>query len=204
MNTDEITRITHKRITFNEESEDKKIKYLKNLITRILLSVILVISICIFFKLDSNNISLIDKYIFNDSLEFTKINNWYQKNVGNILPQTNENASLVFSNTDLTKNKYVPYKDGVKFEVDKGSPISLISGGIVVFIGEKEGYGNTLILQGNDGLDYWYGGITSVNVNLYDYLEKDTLIGESMDNYLYLILQKDGNFLSYEEYLEQI
>ena len=92
--------------------------------------------------------------------------------------------------------------DGVRIDVDKGTPISLLNGGIVVFIGEKEGYGNTLILQGNDGVDYWYGDITNINVNLYDYLEKDTLIGESLDNYIYLVLQKEGTYISYEEYIE--
>ena len=201
---DEYTRISHKRPSSNTDNnlDDKKIKYLKNLITRILLSLILVISICIFIKLDSNNKVLIEEYIFKDSLEFTKINNWYQDNIGKIVPELNENSALVFSSDGLKKNAYTSYKDGVKIEVDKNSPISLINGGIVVFIGNKDGYDNVLILQGNDGIDYWYGGITNVNVNLYDYLEKDTLIGESQENYIYLIMEKDGKYLNYEEYIK--
>ena len=117
---DEYTRISHKRPSSNIDNnlDDKKIKYLKNLITRILLSVILVISICIFIKLDSNNKVLIEEYIFKDSLEFTKINNWYQDNIGKIVPELNENSTLVFSGDDLQKNAYTLYKDGVKIEVD--------------------------------------------------------------------------------------
>lgn len=199
MNIDEYTKIRHKRLNIDNSKDDKKIKYLKNLISRILLSIILVISICIFIKLNDKNILLIDKYIFKDSLEFTKINNWYQDNVGKIVPELKDNANLVFSSEDLKKNSYTDYLDGVKFELDKNSPVSLISGGIVIFIGKKDNYGNTIIIQGNDGIDYWYGGITNSNVNLYDYLEKDTLIGETNDNYLYLILQKDGKYISYEE-----
>jgi len=145
---------------------------------------------------------LIDEYIFKDSIEFTKINNWYQENIGKIIPELNDNTSLVFSSEDLKKNKYSSYLDGIKFDIEKNSPVSLLSGGVVVFIGEKEDYGNTLILQGNDGIDYWYGGITNLNVNLYDYLEKDTLIGETKDNCLYLVLQKDGKYISYEEYIK--
>ena len=72
----------------------------------------------------------------------------------------------------------------------------------MVFIGEKSSYGNTLIIQGNDGIDYWYGGITNTSVNLYDYLEKDTLVGEAKENYIYLVLQKDREFLNYEEYIK--
>ena len=40
--------------------------------------------------------------------------------------------------------------------------------GIVVFIGEKEGYNNTVIIQRIDGIDEWYGNIENVNVNNVD------------------------------------
>jgi len=204
MKIDDYTKVSHKRYSnITATSDNKKIKYLKKLITRTLLSIILVLSISIFIKIDKDNALLIDEYMFQDSLEFTKINNWYQNNIGSLIPELNNNeTTLVFSSDDLKKSNYITYLDGIKFDIKKNSPISLFCGGIVVFIGEKDGYGNTLILQGNDGIDYWYGGITNLNVNLYDYLEKDTLIGETGDNYLYLILQKDGKFISYDEYIK--
>lgn len=201
MNIDEYTRISHKRKSSIEVKDEKKIKYLKNLITRVLLSIILIISIGIFIKLDENNLFLVDEYIFKDSLKFTKINNWYQDKFGELLPNVSNNAELVFSSSDFMKNNYSKYSDGVKIDLSINSPISLINGGIVVFIGEKDNYGNTLIIQGNDGIDYWYGGITNIGVNLYDYLEKDTLIGEAKDNYIYLVLEKNGEYLDYEEYI---
>lgn len=201
MNIEEYMKKRHKRLSNNNIS-DSKIKYLKQLISRVLLSIILVISIGIYIKMDAKNILLVDKYFFTDSLKFTKINNWYQEKIGKIIPDIKNNeTSLVFNSDDLKLNKYENYLNGVKIYLNKSSPISLINGGIIVFIGEKEGYGNTLILQGNDGVDYWYGGITNISVNLYDYLEKNTLIGETKDDYLYLVLEKDGSFLSYEEYL---
>jgi len=204
LNIDEYTKITHKKNKYSNDNiyENNKIKYLRNLITRTLLSIILIISVSIFIKLNSNNKNLIDEYLFKDSLEFTKINNWYQKNIGKIIPEVKDNTSLVFSSEDLIKSEYTKYNDGIKLSMDKGNPVSLINGGIVIFIGDKEEYGNTLILQGNNGIDYWYGGITNVNVNLYDYLEKDTLIGETKENYMYLVLQKDGKYINYEEYIK--
>ena len=200
---EDYTKISHKR--YSEQSSnisDKKIKYLRSLLTRSLLSVILIISLCIIMKVNTSSVSLFKEYILTDSLEFTKINKWYQDKFGKIIPSVPDNSDLVFSNDDLTKNKYTTYLDGVKIEVSKSSPISLLCGGIVVYLGDKEGYGNTLIIQGNDGIDYWYGGITNTSVNLYDYLEKDTLIGEAQDNFIYLVLQKDNTYLSYEEYLK--
>ncbi len=198
-------KISHKRNSFkNSSKEDKMIKYLRGLITRVLLSIIFVISTSIFIKLNASNKLYVEDYIFQDSLKFTQINKWYQNTFGKIIPDSNSSSELVMENNDLKSLEYEKYLDGVKFTITKGSPISLINGGIVVYIGDKEGYGNTVIIQGNDGIDYWYGGITNANINLYDYLEKDALIGEAQNDYLYLVLEKDKNYLSYEEYLKQV
>lgn len=198
-------KINHKRNSFkNNSKEDKMIKYLRGLITRVLLSIILVISISIFIKLNASNKLYVEDYIFKDSLKFTQINKWYQNTLGKIIPDGKGSSELVMENNDLKSLSYEKYLDGVKFNIAKGSPVSLLNGGIVVFIGDKEGYDNTVIIQGNDGIDYWYGGITNTNINLYDYLEKDALIGEAQNDYLYLVLEKDKNYLSYEEYLSQV
>ena len=197
MDIEEYLKNRH-RNNFNEE-DNKKIKYLKALVTRILLSIIILISTCIFLKMDDKNILLVEKYLFSDNLEFTKINNLYKSYVGEIIPAVKENTELVFSSNEIKTSEYEEYLNGVKIKVNKNTPISTLNGGIVVFVGEKDEYGNTLIIQGNDGIDYWYGNLTNIQVNLYDYLEKDTLIGESIDEFLYLVLQKDGKYLNYEE-----
>lgn len=198
MKLDDITKISHK--SYNNDRKNKN--YLKNLITRLLLSIILFICTAICIKFDDRNIKYINDYVFTDSIKFTKINNWYQDKIGTLIPKVESNDKMVFSSEDIKKNNYEKYLDGVKIEEVKDNPISIIYGGIVVFIGEKEGYNNTLIIQGNDGIDYWYGNIKNINVNLYDYLEKDTLVGEANDDYIYLVLEKEGKFLDYEEYLK--
>ena len=205
MNVKDITRISHKRFSdknINSEKIFDKKKYFKNLITRTLLAIILMISTLIAIKIDDRNLLYIEEYVFKDSIKFTKINNWYQNHIGKLLPKVVPTNEMVFSSDDIKRNNYEGYLDGVKIEDIKGNPVSIIYGGIVVFIGEKEGYGNTVIIQGNDGIDYWYGNITNVGINLYDYLEKDTLIGEAKDDYIYLVLEKDGKYLNYEEYLK--
>ena len=70
-----------------------------------------------------------------------------------------------------------------------------------MFIGPKEEYDNVIIIQRIDGIDEWYGNISNVNVKLYDYVKKGSLLGEVYD-YLYLVYKKDGNVLNYEEYLK--
>ena len=106
MDIEKYTKVNHKKYSDNLSGiSDKKIKYFKNLITRFLLSVVLVLITCILMKVDDNNILLIQDYVFKDSLEFTKINKWYQDNIGTIIPNNSNNSSMVFSSEDLKKNK---------------------------------------------------------------------------------------------------
>ena len=71
---------------------------------------------------------------------------------------------------------------------------------MVVFVGDKENYGNTIIVEDLDGVRYWYGNITTSSLKLYDYIEKGSLIGETSTN-LYLVFSKDDNYLDYEKYI---
>ena len=71
----------------------------------------------------------------------------------------------------------------------------------MVFIGEKEEYGNTIIIQGMDEIDYWYSNVENINVKLYDYVESDNIIANTKNNTLYVLFMKNGEVLNYEEYI---
>ena len=73
---------------------------------------------------------------------------------------------------------------------------------MVVFIGKKEGYGNTIIVQQVNGVDLWYGNINNSNVKLYDYIEKGEILGDTLNNDLYLVYKKEGSTVNYEEYIK--
>lgn len=82
--------------------------------------------------------------------------------------------------------------------------ISVITSGIVVFIGEKDDLGNTVIIQGNDGVDIWYSNITDTDISVYDYIEAGSILGSSNSEDIYLTINKDGEFINYEEYKASI
>ena len=111
----------------------------------------------------------------------------------------NDKTELVF-NESLSYTSEEKYLDGVKLELNSNL-VSVNKSGVVVYIGEKEGYGNTIIIQRVDGVDEWYGGILNTSLKLYDYVYEDSLLGE-VDKYLYLVYKKDGNTLNYEEYIK--
>ena len=109
-------------------------------------------------------------------------------------------TSLVFDEKLQYKEKS-KYLDGVKLTVSKNYLVPTLESGMVVFIGEKENYGNTIIIQQTDGIDVWYSNIKVSSVQLYDYVEKGSLIGETNDTNLYLVYKKDGKVLNYEDYI---
>lgn len=179
----------------NNEAGNKKIK---NFISKVLLSIIFVLISVIFTNLSDENLFLYKKYVLTESLPFTKIKSWYEDLFGEVLPK--DDATKIVFNGKLVYKNIEDYKDGSKLTVDSNTLVSNIASGIVVFIGEKESYGNTIIVQGIDGADIWYGNITNVSVKLYDYLEKETILGETNGDELYLVIKKDNEYIKYEDY----
>jgi len=94
------------------------------------------------------------------------------------------------------------YYDGVRLEVINNYLVPVIKEGMVVYVGEKENYGNVVIVEGVDGVSIWYGNMNRVAVELYDYVNMGDYLGETLDNNLYLVYSKDNKFLDYREYLE--
>lgn len=176
-------------------------KEVVNYITKILLSIIFLLVTLIYVS-DTSNKETYKKLFFTDSLSFAKINNWYQNKFGSIIPLedvTIENTEKVF-NESIEYETMDDYLDGKLLKVKDNYMIPSIESGVIVFLGEKDSYGNTCIIQGIDGVDIWYANIDTSNLNLYDYIKKGTLLGPVKNNNLYLLFMKDNSFISYEEY----
>ncbi len=171
---------------------------MKGYISKFLLAVIFFLVSIIFTNMSDKNLLLYKEYVLTESLPFTKIKGWYEDLFGEVLPK-NDNSKMVFDGKLIYK-EIENYADGELLKVNNHTLVNNITSGIVVFIGEKGGYGNTVIVQGIDGVDIWYGNITNVAVKLYDYIEKDTVIGETVDDKLYLVIKKDNEFIKYEDY----
>ena len=168
-------------------------------ITKSLITIIITLVILIFIKANSTFKSYFYKYVYEDNLAFTKISNIYNKYFGSIIEIPTYNEKTVFNEKIIYKNKE-KYYDGVKLEVDNNYILQTQESGLVVFIGKKENYGNVVIIQQVNGIDMWYGNVNHLNVKLYDYVEKGTVLGE-VNDYLYLVYKKDGNILNYEEFI---
>lgn len=193
---DELERIR------NKHSKKKKDSNKSINLTKFLLVIILTLITLIAIKKNIKFKELFYKYVYEDSINFAKINEYYEKIFGSYIPfeDTTNKVTPVFNEklTYISSNKYL---DGVKLTVENNYLVPVLQSGLVVYMGEKEGYGNTVIVQGIDGIDIWYGNVTNISISLYDYIDKKSLLGTTKDDVLYLVYKKDGEILNYEEYL---
>ena len=177
-------------------------KSVRSFISRVLLTVIIFLVGMILVKSDSKIKNIILEQVYNKNFEFTKMRKIYKKYFGNILSidQLAMKDQQVFQEK-LSYQKENSYLDGVKLSVSENYMVPVLESGIVIFIGEKEGYGNTVVVEQIDGIDVYYSNISTDGIKLYDYLEKGSLLGEAQDKKIYLVFQKDGKYLNYKDYI---
>ena len=151
---------------------------------------------------DINIKNIIYNKIYKNNFSFAYFKNIYNKYIGNIIPFQNIFKENKVFNEKLEYKNLSKYNKGVKLTLNDNYPIPIIKGGIVIFVGTKEDLGKTVIIQGMDGIDLWYGNLSNTNVKLYDYVDENAIVGEAKNNELYMLFQKDGVEIDYNKVLK--
>lgn len=142
------------------------------------------------------------KYVYSYNLSFAEIENLYKKYFGNVIPEVGkkQQTAEVFSDT-FAYESLEEIEGGVQFKVSKESPISALESGLVIFHGEKEGYGSTLIIEQVDGVEAWYIGIGNIDLEIYDYVSKGSVLGSATDGIVSFYFKKKGETVDYKNYV---
>lgn len=201
-NIENISKFYSKNNKDNSVKKNNKItKSVCGFVTKVLICLIIFISLLITLKLKPELKDKIYNVVYEKNFSFAYVNNLYKKYFGSVLPFDNIVPTEEVFNEELVYEEVSLYKNGALLKVSNNYLVPILESGIVVFIGEKEDYGNTIIIQQIDGIDVWYGNVSNINIKIYDYVEKGMLLGEVNDNNLYLLFQKEGEFLNYKEHL---
>lgn len=171
------------------------------IIIKFFITILLTLGILIGLKQSKDFKKVFYEQVYDTNFTFAYVNNVYQKLFGSPIPFSEylkEPVKATFKE-QLVFKKEEAYKDGVKLTVDEHYLVPVKNSGLVVFIGEKEGYGKTVIVEQMNGTDLWYGGLKEINVKLYDYVEEGSLLGEVEKNNLFLVFKKEGKVLNYQE-----
>lgn len=178
------------RIVFNMTYEDYKNNNRKrsNIIIKLFNKLFTVIIFTMLIVIISNYSPKFRNFIINDvlnnTINFSKVNRFINKytNVFKI-SDTKPVVSVPTNNSEK-------YLDGLKYKIGTNEEVYVKDSGIVTFIGNKEGYNNTIIVQQSNGYYAWYGNIKE-KVKLYDYLESGTVLGIASNEYYYVLIKDD-------------
>lgn len=187
------------KLGLKKEEPKKKSKVL-SFINKTLTAVFLGLVFLIVMEYSPKFKNFMQNEVLDKNISFGFISKIYNKYFGEVLPTNNESVVKVFKEKINYSNKE-KYYDGYKLTVDKNYLVPVIESGVVVFIGEKENLGKSIVIEGEDKTTITYGNIKSSDIKLYDYVNAGKYLGEINDNYLYLIIQKNGEYLDIETYL---
>ena len=178
----------------------KKVSLISKIFSKVLICIILLLGILIALKASPSLREGLYKYVFQNHFSFAEVNLAYEKLFGSSLPFTGTEKAAYVSSTKIEYENSKKYKDGVELKVSDNYVIPVIKSGIVIFAGEKEGYGNTVIVQQGDGIEVWYGNIKDIKVSMYDYLKAGDILGE-VSSKMYLVFTEEGKVLDYKKYI---
>lgn len=172
-------------------------------LSKLLLLGIIFFIVLIYAKMSDSNKLMLHQKVFGKTIHFTAINKWYNEHFGKILPIKNlmKEVEPVF-HEELEYTKENIYKDGVALTVSNEYLVPVLHDGIVNFVGNKEDYGKTVIIEQSDGTEAWYANVTNLNIGLYDYVDKGEFLGQSINDVIYLVFKKDGKVVDYKKYIE--
>lgn len=174
------------------------------MIKRIIYKVLLVVIITVFGSLIVNKNSNIKNIIYDsvyiNYLNFSHIKNIYNNYLGDIIPFQNVIKEEAVFNEKLKYRDLSTYNNGIKLTLNNNI-VPILDSGIVIYIGNKDNFNKTVIIENSDGVEEWYGNLDNIKVNLYDYVNKNDILGDTKDNTLYLEFKKDNKSLDYNKFL---
>jgi len=187
----------HRRSSGNKRLEFK----FSGTLIKFVITIVLTIVTLIVLRSSNTFKTSFYKNVYDNHISFASINELYQRYFGSPLPFGDwlSYTQPVF-NEQLKYNDSEEFKDGVKLSVEMNYLVPALESGIVIFVGEREGYGNTIIIQQANGIDVWYANFEEIAVKLYDYVTKGSLLGE-VEAELYLVFIKDGDALDYKDHI---
>lgn len=174
-------------MTYEEYKNNKNHKIKRSFINKLLDKLFTIIIFSLIVLIISNKSVKFRNFIKNDVLDCT-LDFSIMNNITNKITNVFKSEISVPVSKEIKKQE--PYLDGIKYIIGENENILIKDSGIVTKIENKEGYGNTIIIQQSNGYYAWYGNV-SPTVKLYDYIESGNIIGTSSYEYYYVLLKDD-------------
>ena len=167
---------------------------------KLLTITILFLVLAIICKSNNDIQKKIHYYLYEDSFNFNSVYTIYNKYLGGVSFYNNNQKTISVFNDTLKYSALNKYKDGIKLTVSNHYLVPNLNEGIVTKITSTKKYGNTIIIKTNNNINIWYGNICNTTVKIYDRIKKSDHIGESCQDYIYIVYEKKRKYLNYKKY----
>lgn len=167
------------------QSEGKKTNYLG---VQVVLAVLLFATVAIGKNTDVALLDGPEQWVssqLQDDFPFAKVSAWYSDRFGDALevisdePEGQTDVAMPVNGSVTTS--FQNDGKGIRMAVDSGSPIQSVKEGTVVFAGNDEDTGKTVILQHEDGSKSIYGFLSDIEVYLYENVPAEHTLGTVQD-----------------------
>ena len=157
---------------------------------KILVSICLFLVVAVMFKHPSVRLDSARSFVtenMNQEFQFASVSSWYENTFGKpiaFLP-AESNTETVESGEEYAMpvsgeitQTFEANGEGIIMETSIGSKVESINEGVVIFAGEKEGIGKTVVIQHANKSESWYGQLETIDVKLYDLVKKGKEVGQ--------------------------
>ncbi|WP_400242635.1 peptidoglycan DD-metalloendopeptidase family protein [Niallia sp. JL1B1071] len=183
------------RFTNKEENYPTKVHPLfrKDLfMLKILGAAILFLAVAIIVDHPSAKLAKVEnslRQVMSQEFNFMVVTDWYEDKFGKPLAFLPEQKEQVQDTEQLQQyalsasGKVLEefQKNGQRIAIETGTDTTVQSfnEGQITFIGEKEGFGKTVVIKHSDQSESWYGNLEEVDVKLYENIKKGTKVGSA-------------------------
>lgn len=184
---------------------------------KVLASACLVLIMAIIFRSPSEKAETIQNYVkhtMDQEFQFAAVSDWYEDQFGKplaLLPAKNDgeedkqdvsgDSEYALPASGRILEDFGDNGQRIMIETGKGADVESMNEGLVHFVGMKDGFGKTVIIQHGDKSETWYGNLDNIDVNLYEYISKGTKVGTAMDSAdgtkgsFYFAIKKGDDFI---------
>lgn len=181
---------------------------------KLLLSAVLVLLIAIVFRSPSTAFESSRAFIvkvMETEFQFAMIADWYEQQFGSplaILPSSKEKKDASFTEhayvlpaSGKVLTAFSKDERGILIETGDDAVVGAMKEGTVIFTGQKEELGNTVIIQHPDQSESWYAYLETMAVKQYERVATGEKIGiasyhkKSLAPTFYFAIKQDNRFI---------
>ncbi|MGJ7920558.1 peptidoglycan DD-metalloendopeptidase family protein [Neobacillus sp. LXY-4] len=183
---------------------------------KLLAAACLFLGLAILFRNETSSLDSARNFVkqsLDKDFQFAAVSDWYEGKFGKplaLFPVPNGESNKAEEENGLhyalpasgkILEDFEESGQRVMIETAKDASVEAMGEGMVRFVGEKEGFGKTVVIQHADKSESWYGNLSDISVNLYDFIEKGKQVGtvtnsdSSEKGSFYFAIKKDENFI---------